>query len=313
LIRRLVIDGGQSGCRAAYLEGSQVLATATAAGLRRDARSDPRLYLQVLRHAVARLDPRPTAVAVVAAGLTGFDGSAEAARAVADAVATLVSAERVLVTSDAVTSYLGAIGTRPGVVVAAGTGAIALAADGDGRVARSDGWGYLLGDDGGAFAIGRRGLRSALRDHDGRGGSTALRQRAEARFGSLHAITRRVYDGGDPVAAVAAFATEVAEAARAGDAEAASVWGRAARELAAAVAAAAAQIFPAGAPVMVSWTGSVFSAHDLLAGPFARHVAEQLPQARLLAPHGTALDGAALLAQVHPCPMFSSLVRICDA
>jgi N-acetylglucosamine kinase-like BadF-type ATPase len=52
-----------------------------------------------------------------------------------------------------VTSYLGAIGFEPGAVVAAGTGVIALAGDRDGNFARSDGWGYILGDDGGGWLL----------------------------------------------------------------------------------------------------------------------------------------------------------------
>jgi len=311
--RHLVIDGGQTGCRILYRVGGRVVASATAGGLRRQVRNDPDIYLRVLADAVAALRPRPEAVDVVAAGLTGFDGSHEAAQAVADHLRSLVPANRVLVTSDAVTSYLGAIGTAPGVVVAVGTGAIALAADGRGGVARSDGWGYLLGDDGGAFSIGRHGLRSALRDHDGRGGSPALRRRAQARFGPLSSIPRHVYDGEDPVAAVAAFAPDVADAARAGDLVAARVWSRAARELAAAVTAAMAEIFPAEAQITVSWNGSLFRAGDLLHGPFARHVAERWPRARLVAPKGTALDGAAALAAAPPGPMFSSLIQTCGS
>jgi N-acetylglucosamine kinase-like BadF-type ATPase len=62
-------------------------------------------------------------------------------------------AGRVVVTNDAVTSYLGAIGFEPGAVVAAGTGVIALAGDRDGNFARSDGWGYILGADGGGWLV----------------------------------------------------------------------------------------------------------------------------------------------------------------
>jgi len=311
LTRALVIDGGQSGCRVAWRHGERIVAAVTDRGLRREARSDPDGYLQALHDAIAALHPAPIAVDVVAAGLTGFDGTPDAARAVADRVRAVVRADLVLVTTDAVTSYLGAIGARPGVVVAAGTGAIALAADGDGRIARSDGWGYLLGDDGGAFSIGRAGLRSALREHDGRGGSAALRERARARFGPLEAIARRVYDAGDPVTTLAGFAADVADAARSGDAEAARVWATAARELAAAAAAAAAHVFPAGAAISVSWNGALFGARDLLAAPFARHVRERLRGAAVAEPRGTALDGAALLAQAHPVAMFSPLVEAC--
>jgi N-acetylglucosamine kinase-like BadF-type ATPase len=308
LTRALVIDGGQSGCRVAWHDGERVVAQATALGLRRRSGS-----AQVLQDAIAGLDPAPAAVDVVAAGLTGFDGTRATARAIADGLREAVRADIVLVTTDAVTSYLGALGPRAGVVVAAGTGAIALAADGDGRLARSDGWGYLLGDDGGAFAIGRAGLRSALREHDGRGGSAALRERARARFGPLDAIAGEVYDGGDPVGTLAAFAQDVADAARAGDPEAAEVWASAARELAAATAAAAAHLFPVRASIDVSWNGGLFGAGDLLAAPFVREVRKRLPGARVAPPRGTALDGAALLAQTHPVAMFGSLVHACEA
>lgn len=50
------------------------------------------------------------AVDVVAAGLTGFDDSSETAHAIAEGIRSMVRAERVVVTNDAVTSYLGAVG-----------------------------------------------------------------------------------------------------------------------------------------------------------------------------------------------------------
>jgi N-acetylglucosamine kinase-like BadF-type ATPase len=313
MIRHLAIDGGQTGCRIALREDGRLVASAIGGGLRRRARADPDEYLRALHRALEGLRPRPPAVDVVAAGLTGFDGSTATARWLADGLRSLVEAELVLVTNDAVTSYLGAIGAAPGAVVAAGAGVIALAADGNGRFARSDGWGYLLGDDGGGFSIGRQGLRSALRDHDGRDGSPGLRMRAQARFGALDAIARRVYDAHDPVTTIAAFAADVADAAREGDEVATRVWADAARELAATAKAAIGQVFPAGIPVTVSWTGSLFHAGDLLTEPFARHLRDCWPEARLTAPRHSALRGAELLAESHPCPMFTPLIHALES
>ena len=46
--------------------------------------------------------------------------------------------------------------------------------DAAGRAARSGGWGYLLGDEGGGFWIGRAALSAVVRQFDGRGPATLL-------------------------------------------------------------------------------------------------------------------------------------------
>ena len=215
-------------------------------------------------------------------------------------------------TNDAVTSYVGAIGFEPGAVVAAGTGVIALAGDRDGNLARSDGWGYILGDDGGGFYIGRRGLASALRAHDGRGGSQALLQRAMHEFGEPESLRDLVYSSPNPAGEVARFAREVAEAAREGDSVAEEIWAIAAREVAQTATAALGRVFAPDAPVNVSWTGNLFEARDLMLQPFQQQVAAMWPKASLLSPRGTALSGAELLARSNPPLMFEDLLHVIE-
>ncbi|HSK83953.1 MAG TPA: BadF/BadG/BcrA/BcrD ATPase family protein [Rubrobacter sp.] len=172
-----------------------------------------------------------------------------------------------------------------------------------------DGWGYILGDDGGGYYIGRRGLASALRAHDGRGGSQALLQRAKDEFGKPESLRDRVYCSPNPVSEVATFARKVAEAAREGDSVASEIWAIAAREVAQTATAALGQVFAPDAPVSLSWTGNLFNARDLLLQPFQQQVALMWPTARLLAPRGTALSGAELLACSNPPPMFEDLLH----
>src|SRR3954454_11632790 len=95
----LLIDGGQSGCRARYHPGG---ATARVRGLPRRGRD----------YGALRSLLRPE-IEVVAAGLTGFAGEI-------GAVADALPAPRVIATDDAVTSHLGALGGEPGVVIVAG-------------------------------------------------------------------------------------------------------------------------------------------------------------------------------------------------
>ena len=309
--RYILIDGGQGGCRIVYMaEGDRVL-TGNGAGLSRQARDRSAGVLRVIERAFADLGPRsPDAVDAIVAGLTGFDGASQTAGTVADGFRTLVRTGRVVVTNDAVTSYLGAIGFEPGVVVAAGTGVIALAGDRDGNFARSDGWGYILGDDGGGYYIGRRGLASALRAHDGRGGSQALLQRAKDEFGDPESLRDRVYSSPNPVGEVARFALEVAEAAREGDSVAEEIWAIAAREVAQTATAALGRVFAPDAPVSVSWTGNLFDARDLMLKPFQQQVRAMWRSARLLSPRGTALSGAELLARSNAPPMFEDLLHV---
>ena len=311
--RYLLIDGGQSGCRVVYVANGDRVGRGSGSGLSRQDRDRTEGLLRSLERAFADIEPRiPGTVDVVAAGLTGFDGSPETGRAIASGVRSLVRAERVVLTSDVVTSYLGAIGFEPGAVVAAGTGVIALAGDRDGSFARGDGWGYMLGDDGSGYYVGRRGLASALRAHDGRGGSAALGRRAAEMFGSPEQIKDRVYGATNPVREVARFAREVAGAAREGDPAAAEIWADAAREVALTVTASLDRVFDPGAPVTVSWTGGLFDARDLMLEPVKQHVARTWPSARLIAPKGTALRGAELLVGTDPPAMFGPLVHVLE-
>jgi N-acetylglucosamine kinase-like BadF-type ATPase len=156
-------------------------------------------------------------------------------------------------------------------------------------VARAGGGGVLLGDDGGGYWIGRRGLALALRARDGRGGSAALLARAEARLGRN--LVSAVYDAPDPVAVIAAFASDVSDAARDGDEAARSIWADAGRELARTAAAARDRIGIAGP---VSYAGGLFEAGELLLEPFRAGIGD------VRAPLGDALDGAALMLERPP-------------
>jgi N-acetylglucosamine kinase-like BadF-type ATPase len=244
---------------------------------------------------------------VVCAGLSGFADDPARLEALAAAVMDRLGAGRVVLAGDMVTAFLGALGGRPGVVLAAGTGSVVLAGDGHGALARVDGAGPLLGDAGSGFAIGRAGLESALRDLDGRGGSAALRRRAEAAFGPLERLPAAIYDDGPPAGRIAAFAPAVADAARSGDPAAVAIFSQAAEELAHSVAAAATRVFGPGAAADVSWTGGLFRAGELLAAPFQRALAARAPALRLRPPAGSNLDGAALLAAPGAVERFPNL------
>ncbi|MFI0896180.1 N-acetylglucosamine kinase [Streptomyces sp. NPDC020983] len=193
---------------------------------------------------------------------------------------------------DAVTAYAGALGLRPGVVVAAGTGLIALGTSGDGW-RRVDGWGHLLGDAGGGAWIGRAGLDAAMRAHDGRaGGSEPLLARLRERFGPPDALPARLYPRPDRPAVLASFAPEVARCA-AQDPVASGILRQAAQHI---LESAAAARPPGDGTVEVGLAGGLFRMGEPLLAPLRDQAEWLLPDAVLVPAAGDPLDGALMIA-----------------
>nr|WP_085669532.1 N-acetylmuramic acid 6-phosphate etherase [Mycobacterium szulgai] len=145
----------------------------------------------------------------VIVGAAGALNAPDAARALGEALLTSLGVERVTITGDGVIAHAGALDGKPGVVLVVGTGVVALAIDADGALRTADGWGPLLGDEGGGAWIGAAGLRAALRAVDGRGAPTALLDAGRARFGPPRTWPAQLTDA----AAVASFAPDVLAAA----------------------------------------------------------------------------------------------------
>jgi N-acetylglucosamine kinase-like BadF-type ATPase len=170
----------------------------------------------------------------------------------------------------------------------------------DSAVACVDGWGHLLGDAGSGFWVGRRGLNAALRAHDGRGGGSAMLARlVERDVGPLDRLPEMAARAGaGPVAAIASFSVQVAEAAMAGDEVARHIWRKAAAHLADSAVACARRLNPnSTTPIAVSWLGGLFAVPDeLLLQPFLARIRATFPAADLMPAVGDALAGAARLA-----------------
>ena len=97
----------------------------------------------------------------VCAGVAGY--SVEARRTAFEALLRReVSADRYRIEPDYVVAYWGATGGEPGVVIIAGTGAVAYGRNAEGQSHKEDGFGYLLGDRGSGFNLGLYALRYTL-------------------------------------------------------------------------------------------------------------------------------------------------------
>lgn len=250
---------------------------------------------------------RPESVLVGAAGAASAPA---AARSLVGALLADLPVQEAAVTSDAVTAHAGALGGRAGVVLAIGTGSVAVGIGSDGAYARVDGWGPLLGDDGSGARIGTAGLRAALRAHDGRGPATVLLDAATGLFGDLEGLPATVGRDGNPARTAASFAPEVARAADAGDAVASAIVRDAAADLAETALAAAGRITAGGSPLPMAVTGGLTGLGPALMAPLTAALTGSGLPVRLTPALGDPLDGARLLAVDRATPHASLVVRV---
>jgi N-acetylmuramic acid 6-phosphate etherase len=102
-----------------------------------------------------------------------------------------------------------------GIVLLAGTGSLARGKTVAGRTARAGGWGWLLGDEGSGYWLGRSALVAAARSLDGRAAHTSLVEGCLTELGlsTADAMIERVYGQQISRAEIAALAPIVIQAA----------------------------------------------------------------------------------------------------
>jgi N-acetylglucosamine kinase len=263
----LGVDGGQSGTTAAIGdETGCVLGEGAAGPSNHAAGAEGRAKLErAVRESVgaAAAQAGLNAAAVeFEAACFGMSGGPDDKRVT---LAATVRAARLVVTTDAAVALAGATASGLGIVVIAGTGAMALGRNAQGRTARAGGWGYVFGDEGGAFDIVRQAARAALRMEEGWGPATALRAALLDETGSASAneMLHAFYTPEWARSRVAAMAPLVDRAAQQGDRAALGILHRAAQELAQLASAVRAQLWSTGDAVELAYAGGVFESSIL--------------------------------------------------
>lgn len=169
---------------------------------------------------------------------------------------------RVLVVNDALVALEAGAPGQPGVVIISGTGSISYGRNEAGQAARSGGWGYVLGDEGSGYWIGRAALRAVLRAADQRGKATALTPLLLEHFGvdRPQGLIHEVYHSNLKPAAIGALAQRVHQAFRQGDEVAIGILRGAANELESAAMSVARRLDLAGQPFAFILAGGIFKA-----------------------------------------------------
>jgi N-acetylglucosamine kinase-like BadF-type ATPase len=187
----------------------------------------------------------------------------------------------VLVVNDALVALVAGAGDEgPGIVLIAGTGSICYGRNGQGRAARAGGWGYLIGDEGSGWWIGRETLTAVMRGVDGRGPETLLLPRVLDHFGFADTsdLIHEVYHRDTRRRAVARLAGVVRQAAEDGDVVARQILGGAADQLALAVHSVASRLEMRGLQFPLVLSGSLFKVVPTLTADVRSRLAEVTPR-----------------------------------
>ena len=278
----LGIDAGgtKTVCLLADEEGA-ILAEARGGGANLQAHGElevEKVLHYVMDTAIGDRDIRPAAICL---GIAGVDRPQDA-DAVRGIMRRIGFKARTLVVNDALVALVAGAGDTPGVVIISGSGSIAYGRNAAGRAARAGGWGYLLGDEGSGFWIGRRALSAIVRAADGRGPATELTERVMTHLKLVRPsdLIHETYYRDLKRTAIAGLALLVAEARTAGDAVASEILTQAARELTSAASSVVNRLGMRGEVFPTILAGGIFTGVPWLAGEVMQLLLEVAPRSQ---------------------------------
>lgn len=197
---------------------------------------------------------------------------------------------------DQQTALYGALGGPGGAVIIAGTGSICYGQTVDGQEASSGGWGSLMDDEGGGYALGRDILAATVRSHDGRGPKTCMQEAVYKHFNvdNIRGLIGAIYAPGIGKKEIAALAPIVEDALNQNDAAALKICDKATTELALLVRPVVQKLGLQNARLALA--GSILMKCLPIRELTIKKIAVDFPQLTCVSPAKDAAAGAALLA-----------------
>jgi N-acetylglucosamine kinase len=297
----IAIDGGGTHTRCAAFDRSGALLAASESGPSNHLIAGLDVVRDSLKRAIFTAlqicHAKPSDVALVSAGLAGVDYN-HAGRDDAAAILNSTGFDDCAIHSDMTIAHAAAFSGERGALAIAGTGSVFLAGQNGGPWIKSGGWGYRIGDEGGAYWIGRAALAAASRATDGRGGPTALvsglcRSLGISRFEDVIAT---IYGQTMNSREIASLSRVVDETAEGGDPAAIGILVNAGKELSAGVCAVVRRAALPG-DCRISYQGGVVRGSKIVRNSFEECVRKACPGAVFAAPEHEPYFGAYLLGR----------------
>jgi N-acetylglucosamine kinase-like BadF-type ATPase len=235
-----------------------------------------RVIARLLAEALA--GDEPNAIVVGAAGA----GRPTIAQAMAHGLRSAFPAAHVAVTHDAHIALRAAVPHGDGIVLIAGTGAVAYG-DVGGKQVRAGGGGYALGDEGSGYAVGAAALRLLQRRFEGRVSNDALLEALAAHAKATNATELAAFVYAEaPIATVAAVAPIVLQSADAGERSATKIVQAAALELFELVRAVCRGTDAGASELPLAFSGGLLQKNGLLTYLLETRIAAEFPYLRVV-------------------------------
>jgi N-acetylglucosamine kinase-like BadF-type ATPase len=250
-----------------------------------------------VREAVAGMKNIPGGLLDCVCLQVGFAGASNPSgrKLLEDAIRAEGYSGELRLSGDHETMLYGAVG-REGAVLISGTGSVALGRNSKGETFRCGGWGYLIGDEGSGYAIGRDILKAVAKANDGCGLPTCL---TELVFETQHIsgmgeLVRFVYDPNADKSRIASLAPLLTEALFKGDETANVIAGRAAEELVLLAATVIGRLsLEAGD---IAFSGSILTQMTAIRQKVEAELKSRFPLLSFIEPRQDAVTGAAAMA-----------------
>lgn len=187
---------------------------------------------------------------------------------------------KVIVENDVHGCLLGLTGYHPGALIISGTGAIALAHNGNGTVVRTGGWGHRAGDEGSGYWIGKEILKSIFRLEDGRDVEpTVLKELVYQKLDiqNVEQLMTWLYHPEYTNAQIASLSLVISEAISLGDEQAITIALHAANELSILAMTTLQKIGYEDGPFPLYLNGGIFKHHAIITSLFKERILEKSP------------------------------------
>ena len=257
------------------------------------------LHVEKILHNVMEqaIGARGIVPAAICLGIAGVDRPNDAA-VVRSIMRRIGFNARVVIVNDALIALETGAPGQAGVVIISGTGSIAYGRNAAGDAARAGGWGYVLGDEGSGYWIGRAALRAVLRAADHRGPRTMLTAMLLEYFQVAHPqlLLHEVYHHHLKASAIGALAGSVYSAFMAGDQAAAGILRGAADELEGSALSVARRLDLTAEQFAFILSGGIFRAVPWLAEELAHRLPATAPHSTIRLLDREPAEGAVTLA-----------------